>query len=217
MNDGTANSNNHGTTGMKTRATLLLRLRDLGDQETWDEFVELYGPFILRCVMGIGLQQADALDVVQHVLSIVVSRIGRFEYDSTKSFRGWLRTVASHRAYRFLSQNHRRPLARGGTTGRVALQDIPGAGRPEDELIQLEDEQIRLAELEWQRRRLELAVKRVRQRMNKETWRIVELYCVEHVAPGEIASRLGKNRGSVDTALCRFRQKVREALEQIDE
>ena len=40
-----------------------------------------------------GLSAADAADLVQEVMAIVLQKIEDFHYDSSQSFRGWLRTV----------------------------------------------------------------------------------------------------------------------------
>ena len=48
-----------------TRASLLIRLRDAGDERAWAEFTQIYAPFIKRVARGRGLQDADADDLVQ--------------------------------------------------------------------------------------------------------------------------------------------------------
>ena len=60
-----------------TRATLLVRLRDAGDEDAWQQFLELYAPVVFRLYRRRGLQDADAADLTQDVLakSRVVARI----------------------------------------------------------------------------------------------------------------------------------------------
>jgi len=54
---------------MKTRASLLLRLRqEPADGEAWNEFVERYGRQIFAWCRQWQLQPADADDVSQNVL-----------------------------------------------------------------------------------------------------------------------------------------------------
>ena len=53
----------------QTPVSLLERLRQPGDQEAWQRFVELYGPLIYAWSRRAGLQDQDAADLVQDVLS----------------------------------------------------------------------------------------------------------------------------------------------------
>src|SRR5215469_12910 len=80
-----------------TRVTLLARLRrDPSDQAGWDEFVERYGRHIYRWCRRWKLQDADSEDLTQVILLKLTQRLRTFEYDPSRSFRGWLKTVAHH-------------------------------------------------------------------------------------------------------------------------
>ena len=48
----------------ETRQTLLIRLRDLKDVEAWGTFYEVYLPMIQRYCRSVGLQEADAADII---------------------------------------------------------------------------------------------------------------------------------------------------------
>src|SRR5205807_4126437 len=79
--------------GSTTSASLLLRLGDRpSDQAAWGEFVDRYGGIIYSWCRGSGLQDADAQDVTQAVLTQLAVQLGRFAYDPSRRFRGWLRT-----------------------------------------------------------------------------------------------------------------------------
>src|SRR6516164_8797701 len=80
-----------------TRVTLLTRLRqDPTDQGAWDSFVELYGRHIYRWCRQWKLQDADAEDVTQDILVRLAQKLRGFAYDPSRSFRGWLKTLAHH-------------------------------------------------------------------------------------------------------------------------
>lgn len=55
--------------GPSTQASLLIRLRDHGDERAWAEFTEVYGPAVLQLARRRGLQDADAQDLVQDVFA----------------------------------------------------------------------------------------------------------------------------------------------------
>src|SRR5262245_35257655 len=91
-----------------TRVSLLTRLRKVpSDQAGWDEFVERYGRHIYRWCRQWKLQDADAEDVTQNILVKLTQKLGAFAYDPTRSFRGWLKTVAHH-AWRDFEDSRRR-------------------------------------------------------------------------------------------------------------
>src|SRR6516225_8690202 len=77
-----------------TRPSLLVRLRDPRDADAWGEFVDRYGPLLYGYLRKQGLQDADAADLSQEVLSAVAGAVGRLEYDPRRgAFRNWLFTV----------------------------------------------------------------------------------------------------------------------------
>jgi RNA polymerase sigma-70 factor, ECF subfamily len=80
-----------------TPASLLQRLRQSGDTAAWDCFVHLYSPQLFQWALRTGLQEADAADLVQDVFAILVRQMPSFEYDPSKSFRSWLRAIASNK------------------------------------------------------------------------------------------------------------------------
>ncbi len=80
-----------------TCVTLLTLLRqDPSDQAGWDKFVERYGRHIYRWCRQWKLQDADAEDLTQDILVKLTQKLRAFAYDPSRSFRGWLKTVAHH-------------------------------------------------------------------------------------------------------------------------
>ena len=56
-----------------TRVSLLVRLRDPADGEAWQTFVDVYAPLVYSYCRRKGLQEADASDVTQEVLTQVAA------------------------------------------------------------------------------------------------------------------------------------------------
>ena len=50
---------------LATRSSLLLRLRDLGDERSWREFFDVYWRLLFHVARKRGFSQEDAEDVVQ--------------------------------------------------------------------------------------------------------------------------------------------------------
>ena len=76
-----------------TRLCLLLQLRDDRADDARRTFVATYAPLVFRYCRNKGVQDADAQDITQ----VVLSRVRRFDYRPERGrFRHWLMTVTAH-------------------------------------------------------------------------------------------------------------------------
>src|SRR6185295_9915772 len=81
-----------------TRRSLLSRLKNWDDQESWKEFFDTYSRLIYRVAAKAGLTDAEAQDVVQETVIIVAKKIPGFKYDpALGSFKSWLLLITRRR------------------------------------------------------------------------------------------------------------------------
>jgi DNA-directed RNA polymerase specialized sigma24 family protein len=74
-----------------TRESLLSRLKDWDDQESWRRFFDTYWRLIYRAALKAGLIETEAQDVVQETLISVAQKMPGFKYEpAIDSFKGWL-------------------------------------------------------------------------------------------------------------------------------
>jgi RNA polymerase sigma-70 factor (ECF subfamily) len=111
-----------------TSASLLERLRAPADPRAWGTFVELYTPLLYSWGRRLGLGDADASDLVQDVLVLLVEKLPGFTYRPGLRFRGWLWTILHNRWATV--RRHRAPQPAGedlpdiaGTNGVVELEE----------------------------------------------------------------------------------------------
>lgn len=188
-----------------TRPSLLLRIRDAGDDGAWREFVAIYTPLLYAYFERAGLQAADAADLAQEVMRIMAMRASEFEYDpALGTFRGWLLGVARNRLRKFQEQRQRHPLAGGPTTVERLLQPLAAV---EDEARW---------DMEYHRRLFAWAAQAVRPEFEPTTWRAFWATAVEEKSGRETAEMLGLSVGAVYVArsrvLSRLKRKVAETL-----
>src|SRR5262245_34572626 len=80
-----------------TPVSLLHRIQQSHAPADWVRFAKLYSPLILYWSSQFGLQEADAADLAQDVLTRVWRQIGTYHREEGKRFRGWLWTVTRNR------------------------------------------------------------------------------------------------------------------------
>src|SRR5262245_817299 len=188
-----------------TRATLLARLRqDPTDQVAWDAFVERYGRHVYRWCRQWRLQDADAEDVTQDILAKLARKLRDFHYDPSRSFRGWLKTVAHH-AWRDFVDSRPCRAAGGDAHVRVLMQTLEAR----EDLVQ------KLAEA-FDHELLEAATLRVRLRVAPQTWEAFRLVALEGMPVTEVADRVRMQVAMVYVAKSKVQKMLQEEIRNLE-
>jgi RNA polymerase sigma-70 factor (ECF subfamily) len=189
-----------------TRATLLARLRrDPTDQAAWGEFVEHYGRQIHRWCRQWKLQDADAEDVTQDILLKLARKLREFDYDASRSFRGWLKTVAHHAWRDFADGRSRRQAASGDSEVRELLHTLEAR----EDLVQ------RL-EAAFDHEVLEAAKVQVQLRVAPHTWEAFRLAALEGVPVPEVAARVNMQVAMVYVAKSKVQKMLQEEIRKLE-
>ena len=189
-----------------TSLTLLGRLRQgATDQAAWDAFVERYGRHIYRWCRQWKLQDADAEDVTQDVLVKLARKLRAFTYDPSRSFRGWLKTLAHH-AWRDFVRGPRRARAMAGDDQAWALMQTLEA---REDLIQ------KLQEA-FDHELLEAAKARVRLRVAPHTWEAFRLVALEGLPVAEVAARVHLQVAMVYVAKSKVQKMLQEEIGKLE-
>ena len=78
----------------KTRLTLMERLKNSGDEKSWDEFNNIYRRYIYSIVKSMNVPESKIDDLIQDVLLSVWKALPGFEYNNGKGrFSSWLATI----------------------------------------------------------------------------------------------------------------------------
>jgi len=175
-----------------TPASLLERLRTPGQAEAWGRFVELYSPLLFQWARLAKLQEADAADLVQDVFTVLVKKLPEFDYDATKGFRRWLRTVALNKWRDGLRRRTPEPLI----------------GDPE---APLGDEPF------WEIEHRQLVTRRLLEMMQAEfepmAWKAFLGMVVDGRSAAEVGGELNMTAGAVRAAKFRVLSRLRSELD----
>jgi RNA polymerase sigma-70 factor (ECF subfamily) len=186
----------------ETRSSLLRRVRNPADAESWAEFVALYEPLLLKYVRAQGLQESDVRDVVQDVLLGLVRTLPNFELDRSKGrFRTWLWRVTRNA----IAARARREQLRD--RAEECYQPSQEAAEPE----------------EWSRsyrtHLLQAILERVRGQTQPRSWACFEQHLLHGRPAGEVARELDLTAGAVyvnsSRVLAQVRQQCADFLEDL--
>ena len=83
-----------------TPVHLLAKLQNPNDHQAWETFVEVYSPLLKEFGLRLALPDADAADITQELLLVLLRRMRTFEYQIGKRFRGYLWKTYYHLATR---------------------------------------------------------------------------------------------------------------------
>ena len=172
-----------------TRRSLISRLRNWDDQESWREFFTTYWKLIYSVAIKSGLSDQEAEDVVQETVLSVAKKMDTFKYDpAVCSFKGWLMHVTRLRIIDQLRKRQRgiQPKnARQTQTSRTAT--VERIADPASlKLDSIWDE-------EWQKNLIDAAMDRVKRRVNPEHYQIFYMNTVKKVAVRKVAEMFSTN------------------------
>jgi len=203
--------------GIPTRASLLKRLKDMGDQASWDAFYEIYHDLIFSVARRAGLNESEAREVVQDTLIAVAKKMPDFTYDPAKdSFKGWLLTVVR---WRILDQLSKRGVQAGEQhqrSGRPTEQDtrtatidrVPDPGGAALEGVWKE---------EWESQMLRIALARIKRAVRPQHYQIYHLNVILGQSAREVARALRVNAAQIYMAKHRVRNLLKKELRRLKE
>jgi RNA polymerase sigma factor (sigma-70 family) len=191
-----------------TRPSLLVRLRDFQDQQSWEEFYTIYRPLIYRMARNQGFQDADASELTQEVFMAVASAIERWDPNPEQgSFRGWLFRITRNLMINWLGYRRRHPPGAGGSDIRQLLAEQPD---PHTEDSAIFDREYKYQTFAW-------AAEQIRSEFRQPTWQAFWMTSVENRSVAEVAENLGLTAGAVYIARSRVMARLREKIETLEE
>lgn len=192
---------------LPTRYSLLSRLQDWDDQESWRVFFDTYWRLIYSVAIRSGLNEAEAQDVVQETIICVAKDIEKFKRDRPAgSFKGWLRNLTR---WRIADQLRKR--------GQANLKVLEfGQEQPDASEIPCNGELEKLWESEWRANLLETATERVRRQVKEEHYQMFDLNVIKQWPAQKVAKSLGVNVALVYLAKHRVSALVRKEVRLLE-
>lgn len=194
-----------------TRYTLLSRLLDWQDDESWKDFFDTYWRLIYSVARKSGLTEVEAQEVVQETIISVAKHIHKFRRDSKLgSFKGWLRNITR---WRIADQLKKRM--------RMAPASQPDLSDPSDPALlefvsDLPEQNPELRwEEEWHANLLQAAINRVKHRVREEQYQIFDLQVLRQWPVSRITSTLGVSAARVYLAKHRVAALIKKEVRNL--
>jgi RNA polymerase sigma-70 factor (ECF subfamily) len=195
-----------------TRRTLLSRLRNWDDHESWREFFDTYWQLIHRVARKAGLSEEEAQDVVQETVISIARKIPDFRYDpALGSFKAWLMQltrwrIADHFRKGQYERNGKR-YPREQAMDQNQLEQHADLGGFDLEAAWEE---------EWEKNLFETALGRVKARTPAKQFQLFYLHVVRGVPARDVARSLGRKLHEVYFAKYKLTKAVKQELRIIE-
>ena len=192
-----------------TRRSLLSRLKDWGDDESWHEFFNTYWKLVYGVAVKAGLTDQEAQEAVQETVITVARRIPEFKYDpSICSFKTWLLNLTR---WRIVDQLRRRRPTRSarddGTTRTAVIERVADPNTLDLDAVW--DEQ-------WQQHLLEAAIARVKRKVNPEQYQMFHLCVFKEWPPARVARELAVSISRVYLAKHRIAAQLKREIKALE-
>jgi RNA polymerase sigma-70 factor (ECF subfamily) len=181
---------------LPTRRSLLTRLKNWDDSQSWTEFFNTYAQLIYRIASKAGLTDAEAQDVVQETIIVVARKIPGFKYDpALGSFKSWLLLITRRRIEKQLKK--RLPARAGGPPSASSGTPNPHSDEttrttttervPDPKGLDLEA----VWAAEWEKHLWQAAIARVKSQVKPKQFQMFDLYVIKEWPAIEVARALG--------------------------
>jgi RNA polymerase sigma factor (sigma-70 family) len=177
-----------------TRESLLSRLKDLGDQDSWQDFYNTYCRLIFSVALKSGLSRDEAKDVLQETFISVARKIEAFKYDPARgSFKRWLLNLTQWRIADQYRKRRRHAARQADEDDKTDLmKQVPDPASLETPA--------RIWDEEWQNNLREVAMERVKKKVSPRDIQIFQLYAQRDWPVSKVAKTLGVSRTHIYVA-----------------
>jgi len=195
-----------------TRHSLLRRIKDWGDKESWEDFSKTYSKLIHDTALRAGLNDAEAEDVVQETLVTVAKKIEKFQADRSKgSFRSWLLQTTR---WRIADQLRKRPgnMVSSGVTGEEGSETSVMQRVPDPTTLNLESDW----DEGWRRRLAEVALEKIKNEVDPAQYQMFDLHVIKEWRARPVADKLGVKLRQVYFASYKISRLLRKEIKRTE-
>ena len=191
-----------------TRQSLLSRLKDWGDQESWKTFFDTYWKLIYNAAIRAGLTDAEAQDVVQETVISVLKSMPVFEYNKEKgSFKNWLLQLTSWRVVDQLRKRQR----------KISFQEERDPAASKTTVMERVADPVSLKleeswDKEWEENLVEAALERVKRKVDSKQYQVFDLLVFKKWPVSKVARTLQVNTAKIYVVKHRINSLIKKEI-----
>jgi len=185
----------------QTSLSLLDRLTDQPSETDWQRLATVYSPMLYQWLRKYQIQEADADDLVQDVLTTLQRKVGDFQHNARSgAFRNWLRRILTNRLRDHWRAKKRRPQDATYFDGEQQMAELAD---DESSLTKIWDAQ-------HDRHVMRQLMEMIRPRFEPNTWKAFQLQMLEGLSATEVAEKLAVSKDVAYAAKSRVLQALRQ-------
>jgi RNA polymerase sigma factor (sigma-70 family) len=192
---------------LPTRASLLSRLKDWRDHQSWHEFSALYRKLIHTTATRAGLSHTEADDVAQETFIIIARKIPEFRYDPARgSFKSWVSLIARRRIEKQLKKRIPTAPSNDDSSRTSTIARLPSPESFDSTW-----------NIEWQQNLWTAALDRVKARLKPKQFQMFDLYVLKEWPIREVARALGVSATHVYVNKHRVSTAIRREINRLNQ
>ncbi len=182
----------------KTRQTLLKKIQDQDDQQSWEEFIEIYKNYIYAIIRKIGVPADDVEDIMQRIMLKLWKQLPKMDTYEIRRFRSYLAKVVQNSIFDFIQiktkQSKKIDLL-------IANPDVPSLRTKDSPEIH------EIAQKEWEQYLSNLALKNISEQFSGNAIKAFKMSM-----QGETLENIALHLDIKSHSVYRLRSRVKERL-----
>ena len=185
---------------LTTRTSLLLRVRNLGDKDSWQEFFGIYQPLLYRYARARGLDRETADEVAQQCMVLLSKRMPTFSYSREKGgFKHWLHRLANNKISDYFRKKK--------------LPNVPSSNLRQARQPKVSTDE--LWEREWGKKHMSYCLKQIQDKIAPTTYQAFRYHVIAGWSVGRVSEALNISPDQVYAAKSRITRKLRAKMRDL--
>jgi RNA polymerase sigma factor (sigma-70 family) len=197
---------------LKTRPSLLNRLKSGDDAESWQAFYRIYGKLVRDFAIQAGLTDTEADEVVQETAIAMARHLPEYRYDpKVCRFKTWLLNQTSWRINDQF-RKRKKETAQNYSSGHdnddtATINRVPDAAASDLDAV---------FESQWRKNLFDVAVERVKLKFSLKQFQIFDLLVLKEWPAADVAQSLGVSLANVYVTRHRISSAIKKETKRLE-
>jgi RNA polymerase sigma factor (sigma-70 family) len=197
---------------LKTRPSLLHRLKSGDDSESWQDFYRIYGKLVRDFAIQAGLTDTEADEVVQETAIAMARHLPEYRYDpKVCRFKTWLLNQTSWRI-KDQFKKRKKETAQNHSSGRgddetATINRVPDTAAADLDAV---------FESQWRKNLFDVAMERVKTKFSLKQFQIFDLVVLREWPAATVAQSLGVSLANVYVIRHRISSVIKKETKRLE-